>query len=190
MIPIQVRTGEVDHVGISENIAEQMARNIGINIFVDVVDPNSFWGPHTTNEIPIHVWALGSSLTPMISPHMVVPFNPAHSWGHQVGHLLRDRRQRGREAARRQHRRKNQDLFDRAKGLTIEEGAPLMREALMNVANDMLLMGTVVNVQGGALSMFAVSNDLGNVPETGALDSVHSARRPPSMAFPSQWYLK
>ena len=60
----------------------------------------------------------------------------------------------------------------------------------MNVANEMLLMGTVVNVQGGALSMFAVSNDLGNVPETGTLDSVHSARRPPSMAFPSQWYLK
>ena len=190
VIPIQVRTGEVDHVGISENIAEQMARNIGINIFVDVVDPNSFWGPHTTNEIPIHVWALGSSLTPMISPHMVVPFNPAHSWGTKWAVYYATGGKEGEKPPAGSTAAKNQDLFDRAKGLTIEEGAPLMREALMNVANDMLLMGTVVNVQGGALSMFAVSNDLGNVPETGALDSVHSARRPPSMAFPSQWYLK
>jgi peptide/nickel transport system substrate-binding protein len=190
VIPLQVRTGEVDHVGLSENIAEQMARNIGIKIFVDVVEPNSFWGAHTTNEIAVYVWALGSTLTPMLSPHSTVPFNPAHSWAIKYAQYYATGGKEGIKPPAGSTAAKNQALFDRAKGMTIEEGAPLMKEALRNVADEMLLMGTVVNVQGGALAMFVVSNDLGNVAESGTLTAVHSARRPPSMSFPSQWYLK
>ena len=83
----------------------------------------------------------------------------------------------------------NQDLYVRAKSASPEETVALMKEALRNVAENVLVIGTISG-SPALLGTFAVSNNLGNVPETGKLTTITMTKRPPGNAYPSQWYFK
>ena len=183
-----VTPGEIDYPAVMENIAEQLQRNLGIRIEVEEMATSAFWPSHGNNDIEMYMWTTGSA-HPMIAPHLTVPYIAGHAWGTEWGRYFQTGGKEGTKPPDGSIAAINQDLYVRAKSASPEETVALMKEALRNVAENVLVIGTISG-SPALLGTFAVSNNLGNVPETGKLTTITMTKRPPGNAYPSQWYFK
>jgi peptide/nickel transport system substrate-binding protein len=174
----------VNWTGISENVVEQWARNIGIKAVVQEVER----GLHATrlrnNELQIRVWSNDGSDDPYSYPWHVM----AYGWESAIAPLSgRWWDSGGKEGVRPEgDLLKQLEAFDKGRGVPAAERIKYGQEILRLLAENVWIIGTV-GQSPAFMGVWVVKSNVGNFPEEVPFST---PAQTPGNAYPEQFYFK
>ncbi|HMF12358.1 MAG TPA: ABC transporter substrate-binding protein [Gemmataceae bacterium] len=174
----------VNWTGISEMVAQQWLKNIGIKANVEQVERSLMTRRLNANELQIRVWSNDGSDNPFTYPPHAMAFS--HDSG--IGPASGDWFQSGGKLGKKPEGDllKQLEDFEKAKGLPAEERVAVGQEINRLMAENVWIIGTV-GVSPALLGIVIKKNNMGNVPD----QVVGSAPgQTPGNARPEQFYFR
>jgi peptide/nickel transport system substrate-binding protein len=174
----------VNWTGISEMVAQQWLKNIGIKANVEEVERSLMTRRLNANELQIRVWSNDGSDNPFTYPPHAMAFS--HDSG--IGPASGDWFQSGGKLGKKPEGDllKQLDDFEKAKGMPVEERVPVGQEINRLMAENVWIIGTV-GVSPALLGIVIKKNNMGNVPDQ-VVGSTPG--QTPGNARPEQFYFK
>ena len=174
----------MDFSGITENVAEQLGRNIGIKMVVKVFERSLLFQKVAANELQLPVWSVGDNDDLFLNAIHTVPVQTILNYAPKVAQWTTSGGQEGEAPTGKI--KEMLDLFDKAKGVPAEERIELAKEVFSLLCDNVFVMGTV-GQSPALMGVWVVSNDLGNVPMEVPFSTPSQT---PGNAMPEQWYFK
>jgi len=174
----------VNWTGISEMVAQQWLKNIGIKANVEQVERSLMTRRLNANELQIRVWSNDGSDNPFTYPPHAMAFS--HDSG--IGPASGDWFQSGGKLGKKPEGDllKQLEDFEKAKGLPAEERVAVGQEINRLMAENVWIIGTV-GVSPALLGIVIKKNNIGNVPDQ-VVGSTPG--QTPGNARPEQFYFK
>ena len=174
----------VNWTGISEMVAQQWLKNIGIKANVEQVERSLMTRRLNANELQIRVWSNDGSDNPFTYPPHAMAFS--HDSG--IGPASGDWFQSGGKLGKKPEGDllKQLEDFEKAKGLPAEERVAVGQEINRLMAENVWIIGTV-GVSPALLGIVIKKNNMGNVPDQ-VVGSTPG--QTPGNARPEQFYFR
>ena len=139
----------MDFSGITENVAEQVGRNIGIKMVVKVFERSLLFQKVAANELQLPVWSVGDNDDLFLNAIHTVPVQTILNYAPKVAQWTTSGGQEGEAPTGKI--KEMLDLFDKAKGVPAEERIELAKEVFQSPVRQRLRNGhgrTVACVDG------------------------------------------
>ncbi|MGH7860705.1 MAG: hypothetical protein ACREOS_00545, partial [Candidatus Dormibacteraceae bacterium] len=153
----------VNWTGISQMVAQQWQKNLGIKATVTELERTLAETRLVAGQLQIRVWSNDGSDNPFTYPDHTLPYNTGSDWGPLFGAWWQSGGKTGIEP--KGDPLKMLQLYDQAKGLPSDQLGDIGREILNLYLDNMYCIGTV-GISPAILGVAVVKNYMGNVPES------------------------
>ena len=174
----------VNWTGISEMVAQQWAKNLGIKVNVEQVERSLMSRRLQANELQMRVWSNDGSDNPFTYAPHAMAFSIDSGIGPEYGKWFQSGGKQGKAPTG--DLLKQLEAFEKAKGTPEKERLALGKEINRLMAENLWIIGTV-GVSPALLGIAVRSNKMGNVPDT-AVGSTPG--QTPGNVRPEQFYFK
>lgn len=153
----------VDWPGISQMVAQQWQKNIGIKATVDQVERSLMVTQLAAGQTQFRVWSNDGSDNPFTYPNHCLPYGTDSGWGPLYGLWYQSKGKQGEEP--KGDPLKMLQLYDQAKGVPADQLESIGQEILKLYINNVFVIGTV-GISPAILGIAVKKNYMGNVPDS------------------------
>lgn len=182
---VSVAASFVDFPGIAESVGQMWERNLGIRVNFQVLERSLFNVRRANGELQIWIWSLHGNDTPLLYPGSSLMASAA-SAAPLYGIWYETGGARGLEPPAGSEIRRQQELHQRAKGVSVEEARELGKEIHRIMVDNLWVIGTV-GLSPALIGVRVRSNRLENVAE---VLPYGQAAYSPGPARPEQFFFK